>query len=283
MHETHQSRRWLAAALAAACLAITACQTSLNAVSSPLPSQTGTPSAQPMSSDEPAFDLSGTAWRAIAINGRAIPARHTPWLEFDWLGRPSGTGFTGCVEFGFGATIGASRISIGDLGLEGLPRCVGPGSDVDGAFLASFGAAEAWSVEGDLLTIAGPTGNITFARQLPPVGDPSRELADALRVREWRVLQAPGVAGLDRIPPVRIADTIIIAVGECGFAGDVAFVSGGTVEISELGWDTSAGCGDGDVGRGTLARVLQAVTTGRPRPDGTVVLSGPLGDVVLGH
>jgi heat shock protein HslJ len=239
---------------------------------------TSTPSTQPPVSD---FDRSGTAWRATSVNGQGVPAQNAPSLEFDWLGRPEGRGFTGCDQFGFLATFEGGRVRFDEL----PPRstaCDAPAAEAEAVFLAALGAAETWSVAEDRLVLAGPGSQIVLARELPPEGDPSRQLADALADGEWRFIAAPGVVGLDQLPPVLFTDSIVLASGECGFSGDIEFGSGGTLDIIEIGWDL-AGCGGADDGRPALQRLLKAVTMGRPGPDGTIVLSGPEGEVVLGR
>ncbi len=240
---------------------------------------TAAPTAR-ATTDLPVFDLSGTAWRATSVSGQAVSAEDPPWLEFDWLGRPNGRGFTGCDAFGFGATVDAGRIAIGDLILSSAD-CAGPGSDVKETFLAAFRAAETWSIDGDLLTLQGSSGEITLARDLPPMGDPGRALAEVLQIGEWRIVSAPGVVGLASLAPVRFADRLMIGMGECGFSSDLRFGIGGELDISEVDWDT-AGCGTKD-GRPALKQILEAITTGGPGPDGAVVLSGPEGEVILGR
>jgi heat shock protein HslJ len=252
-----------------ACLALVGCGSSV-------------PSTPPPASDPTPFDLSGTAWRATSVGGQPIPAEDAPFIEFDWLGRPDGYGYTGCDQFGFEATIQGDRMSVGDL-MRPPSSCAGPKGQVEQLFLAAFQATEAWSVDGDRLTLAGVPGRIVLARDLPPMGDPGRQVADALTDGEWSVVDAPGVVGLEGLPPVRFTDTRLIAAGGCGFSGDIQFDSGGALDIGEVGWDV-AGCDGGpDDGRVELKRLLEAVTLGRPGPDGTIVLSGPQGEVVLGR
>jgi heat shock protein HslJ len=229
----------------------------------------------------PAFDMAGTAWRAATISGRAPSDEQAPRLEIDWLGRPDGRGFTGCDAFGFDATFEPGRLTVGPLILN-PSGCTGPGADVETAFLEAFRAADAWSVDSDILTLTGPRGQVVLTRDLPPLGDPGRQLAEILRVGEWRIVAAPGVPSLDALPAVRFADRMMIAAGECGFSSDVRFGSGGTLDIVEVGWET-AGCGGPTDGRPLLKQVLEAVSLGRPGPEGTVVLSGARGDVLLGR
>lgn len=242
----------------------------------------GTPEPQsPSGTALPAFDMAGTAWRAVTINGRATSGEQAPRLEIDWLGRPDGRGFTGCDAFGFDATFEPGRLTVGPLILN-PSGCTGPGANVEIAFLEAFRVADAWAVDNDVLTLTGPGGQVVFTRDLPPLGDPGRQLAEILRVGEWRIVAAAGVPSLDALPPVRFADRLMIAAGECGFSSDVRFGSGGALDIVEVGWDT-AGCGGPTDGRPLLKQLLEAVSTGRPGPDGTVVLSGTRGDVVLGR
>ena len=256
--------------LAAACLALAGCATSV-------------PSTPPPASDPTPFDLSGTAWRATSVGGQQVPAEDPPFIEFDWLGRPDGYGFTGCDQFGFEATIQGDQMSVGDL-MRPPGSCGGPKGQVEELFLAAFQVTQTWSVDGDRLTLAGARGPIVLARDLPPSGDPGRQLADALTDGEWRVVDAPGVVGLAGLPPVLFTDTRFIAVGGCGFSGGVRFGSGGAFDIDEVGWDVAGGCDGGpNDGRLALKRLLEAVTMGRPGPEGTIVLSGPEGEVVLGR
>ena len=280
MTQLSRPLQWRAGvALVVVGLALAACGTTVPSASPPK-SGPPSPSAQATASESPGFDLTGTAWTATSIMAQAVPAERAPRLEFDWIGRSTGTGFTGCDEFGFVASFDDRRVAVGDLILD-PDGCAGAGGQVEDLFLAAFRAAEAWSVDADRLTLAGPRGQVVLERELPPLGDPGRQLADALRRAEWRILRAPGVVGLNLLSPVRFADTLLIGAGHCGFSGDVRFDSGGALRITDVGWDT-AGCAPPEDGRPTLPRLLQAVTRGAPAPEGTIALSGPRGDVVLG-
>lgn len=236
------------------------------------------PSTQPPAPD---FDMSGTAWRAISMNGQGVPAQNAPSLEFDWLGRPEGHGFTGCDQFGYLATFEGGRVSFDELPPPAT-ACDAPAAEAEAVFLAALGAAETWSVAEDRLVLAGPGSQIVLARELPPEGDPSRQLADALADGEWRVIAAPGVAGLGQLPPVLFTDSMFLASGECGFSGDIEFGSGGTLDIIEVGWDV-AGCAGADDIRFELKDLLEAVTRGHLGPGDSITLSGPKGEVVLGR
>lgn len=268
MRRMPQAGALLRMAFAAVCLAVAGCETA-------------TPSTQPPASDTTTLDLSGSAWEAVTVLEQEVAGENVPRLEFDHRGRPSGRGFSGCDEFGFEATFSPGSVIVGDLTLN-PSGCQGPGAQLEEAFLTAFQAARAWSVEGDRLTLGGDRGRIVLARELPPMGDPGRQLADVLGEGEWRIVEAPGVVGLDRLPPVLFADRLFVAAGECGFSGEIRFGSGGSITIREVGWDT-AGCGGANDGRPFLQRVLEAVTMGRPGPDGTIALSGPEGEVVLGR
>ena len=262
-----------------ACLVVASCGTTLPTDSAP--TSVAPSAADPSAVDLPAFDLRGTSWRATSLVDQPVPDETAPRLEFDWDGRPSGTGFTGCDEFGFEATIQPGRLRVGDLVLN-PSGCDGPGAGIEQAFLAAFRGADAWAVDGDRLSLNGSGGAIILARALPPIGDPGRALADIMRVDDWRILRAPGGEGPERLARVQFADTMFIAAGGCGYSGKIRFGPGGALEITEVGWDT-VGCAGANDGRTTLQRLLEAVTAGRPGPDGTVVLAGPQGEVVLGR
>jgi heat shock protein HslJ len=246
------------------------------------PSPTGTdgPTASPSGSPTEDFDLAGTAWRVTTLDDQALPAEGAPWFDFDSFGRPGGHGFTGCDEFGFGGTFEGGKGSAGELILSPA-GCSGPAAPLEKLFLDTFRVVDAWSVDGDQLTLFGSKGQIVLARELPPVGDAGRALADTLRTAEWQILEATGVAGLDRVSPVQFFDRRLLGVGACGYSGDVQFGSGGSLTISDVGWDTS-GCGEPD-GRSALQAVLESVAAGRSEEGGTVRLSGSGVDLVLGR
>jgi len=224
-------------------------------------------------------DLAGTAWTAASVAGQEVEGERAPRFEFDWLGRPSGHGFTGCDEFGFAVIFEAGRLSIGDLILS-PEGCSGPGAAVNERFLATFREVEQWSVDKDLLTLSGPEGEIVLNRALPPDGDPGRVLAETLRDGEWRVIRADNVETLDRLGSFDFADAMLIATGECGLSSDLIFGPGGAIDIVELGWDTIGGACPVDP-RPALKLVLDAVTSGSVEPNGTVAFRGPEGDVVF--
>jgi heat shock protein HslJ len=246
----------------------------------PSPTETHGPTASPSASPIEDFDLAGTAWRVTTLDDQALPAEGAPWFEFDSFGRPGGHGFSGCDEFGFGGTFEGGTGSAGELILNPA-GCSGPAAPLEKLFLDTFRAVDAWSVEGDLLTLFGSGGQIVLTRELPPVGDPGRALADTLLTAEWQILEATGVAGLDRLSPMQFFDRRLLGVGECGYSGDVHFGSGGSLTISDVGWDTS-GCGEPD-GRVALQSALQSVSAGSLEDGGTVRLSGPGMDLVLGR
>jgi hypothetical protein len=170
---------------------------------------------------------------------------------------------------------------VGDLELN-PSGCDGPGADVEAVFLTAFRAAEVWTVVDDRLTLDGSGGQVVLARDLPPLGDPGRTLAETLRVGDWRIVRAPGVTGLDDLPSVRFADTSVVATedGDCGFSGKVRFGTGGDLRISDVVSDTTD-CGGADDPRPALRSILEAVTSGRSGPGGSIVLSSPRGDVAL--
>jgi heat shock protein HslJ len=246
----------------------------------PAPAVTDRPTASPSAPPIEDYDLAGTAWRVTAVGDQALPADGAPRLEFDSFGRPGGTGFTGCDEFGFGGTFEGGRGSAGELILNPAV-CSGPAAPLEKLFLDTFRAVDAWSVDGDQLTLFGSKGQIVLVRELPSVGDPGRALADALRPAEWQILEATGVAGPDRLSPVQFFDRRLLGVGACGYSGEVQFGPGGTLTITEVTWDTS-GCGEPD-GRVALQSALESVSAGSLEEGGNVRLSGPGVDLVLGR
>lgn len=264
----------LRAVVAAALLALAGCGSSV-------------PSTEPPTSDPTPFDLSGTAWRAVSVSGQAVPGENAPHFTFTSGDDPGGYGSTGCNDFLFSATIEGDRMTITDV-TPPPTACTGDRAQLEELFLTAFQATQAWSVAGDQLTLVGVPGEIVLARELPPPGDPGRQLADALMSGEWRVLRATGVVGLDGIPPVTFTDTRFItrfiAGGRCGFSGEHRFGSGGALDIVDVGWDVAGGCDGGpNDPRVALRDLLVEVTMGRPGADGTIVLSGPEGEVVLGR
>jgi heat shock protein HslJ len=265
------SRRLVA--VAAGCwLAVSACTTF-----SPAPS----PSPEPTASAAPGLlDLEGTAWRTVSIVGQTVPEPFTPRLEFEIRAASGGLGFSGCEEFLFRAAIALGRLAVEGVELLGT-RCQGPAGDVENRFLAAFEDTETWSVEGDGLFLEGPQGVIVLTRDLPPLGDASRLLADMLHGQEWSVVRVTGANELGDLPSVRFSDKRFVAIGECGFSGKVQFGTGGAVTFTNVGWDL-AGCFDvANDPRPALERVLEGVMSGRPTGDGAIVLTGPSGEVEL--
>jgi heat shock protein HslJ len=249
-----------------------------SASSDPVPSTAAVTPPPAGPTPMPLDSFAGTAWRAVALDGSPVVADPPPSIVFDMLGRPSGVGFSGCDEFGFGATFQGPSVAIRDLLAT---ECRAATAELDAAFLSRFTNADAWALAGDQLTFSGPAGEVAFSRDLPPPGDPARVLADRLRQGEWRMLRAPGVER-DRLPPpLEFGDAEVVAAGSCGFSSGLRYGAGGLMTFLEVGWDT-AGCDPGDA-RPIVKRVLEAVRTGRVRSDGRVVLNGPLGDVVLGQ
>jgi len=253
------------AAAALLCLLAGACGT-----------QAATPSPTPGPVTE--FDFAGTAWRATAIDGQEVPADLQPWIRINSHG--SASGFSGCDDFLFGVTFGRGVVKVTDIQSGG--NCDERGRTLEEAFTTALNSVTAWGVNADALTLAGNVRVIQLTRDLPPRGDPMRAVADRLHERRWTVIKATGVASVDQTPPIRFDDRSLLASGECGFSSWMRFEPGRLV-IEEVGWDL-AGCfdGDGDENRRHLASVLNAVTGARPGPDGTIVLFGAGGEVVLG-
>ena len=224
------------------------------------------------------FDFAGTAWRATAIDGQPVPADLQPWLRFDSFGDDSGSGFSGCDNFGFGVTLGRGVLSVTDIQSGG--NCDERGRTLELAFITALGSVTAWRMDVAALTLVGSQHGIQLTRDLPPRGDPTRAVADRLSEGDWKVLKATGVESVEKTPPIAFSDRSLVARGECGFSSWIRFEPG-QLTVEEVGWDL-AGCADGDEQRRKLAAVLEAVLGARLEPDGTIVLFGGKGEVVLG-
>ena len=253
--------------------------------SSPPPASAASTSAVP-TVEPAAFDFARTAWRVEAIDGQALPVGAAPTLTFDARegAKGSGAAFSGCTSFGFEWALDAGQAQVRPQGVD-LGTCTGIAGQIEAAFLARLVPATAYSIDGDVFTLAGPAGQIRLKRDTPPIGDPGRAVLDLLRAGEWRVAAAPGIAGGTGPSGIRFADTRVIATGECGFGGLFRLVGGGGVKFEEIGWDTTGGCDAAhDAARNVLKRLLETATIARVGADGkTVVFSGPNGEVVLGR
>jgi hypothetical protein len=165
-----------------------------------------------------------------------------------------------------------------------LGTCSGMAGQVETAFLARLVGATTYSTSGDLLTIAGPPGQIQLRRDAPPVGDVGRAVLEVLRAGQWRVVTAPGIAAGAGPRGIQFGDTVVLASGDCGFGGVFRMLPGGGVKFEEIGWDTVGGDPADVCGREVLKKLLESATTARVGADGaTVVISGPTGDVILGR
>lgn len=233
----------------------------------------------PMDPGQPVTDLAGTAWTVASINRDPLPRLDRPRIEFDWQGRPSGHGYDGCDEFGFFGTFADGTVAVGDLILS-PNECTGAPADVKDRFLAAFQQLESWSVYADRLELAGRGTRIALDREVPPIGDLGRSLADSFRDGPWSIVVADGVDDVDRFGSIEFADRMFVATGQCSFVGDIRFELRGAVEIGEVGWDTMGGvCPDDS--RPALADLLEAVTSSAFTETGAIELRGAAGVVTL--
>lgn len=234
--------------------------------------------------DGPAIDLTGTAWQAVQLRGAPIPGR-APELWFDFAGRPSGSGYTGCEDFGWNATFVDRTIRVDELVMAPFDCEREPDRSVEIAFLKAFRAAVAYQVGGDTLAIAGPEGEVLFSRLAPPIDDPSRAVFDLLRQGDWALIRAPGVAAPDLLARAQFADRQLVSVGDCGYSGRVRFGAGGLVQFEDVGWDSMACPGDAEArerDRQALARALQVVNLLAPGAGGGVRFAGQGVEVIFG-
>ena len=85
---------------------------------------------------------------------------------------------------------------------------------------------------------------------------------------------------MDRLSPVEFREGDVVGLGVCGYSSNVAYPAAGAIDVAEVGWD-SVRCGDTTNSRVALAVVLDAVTAGQVNGDGSVMLAGPAGEVLL--
>jgi heat shock protein HslJ len=247
-----------------------------------LPPATVAPTSAPTMASAPidGFDLAGTAWDVVSMGDVPLDAELPPSIEFNRFGRSGGRGFSGCDEFGFGATYTNGVATKGDF-ITNPEGCPGPGSEVETAFLEAFGAVESWSTDGDLLVLNGPRGELTLARALPARGDSGRELAEAVRMHRWNILEATGVSDPASVSPIVFVDRDMGGEGTCSYSGRVIFGENRAVSITEVGWDTGgSGC---NRALESIQAALQAVRSGRIEGPDRIRLSGPGSLVLLGR
>ena len=116
----------------------------------------------------------------------------------------------------------------------------------------------------------------------PPPSAPAVGLAETLQGGTWRIVSATGISDVARLSPVEFRQALVVGLGVCGFASDVAYPAAGAIDFAELYWD-SVICKDNDPSdsRQALKAILDTVTAGRVNGDGSVSLAGPTGEVVL--
>jgi heat shock protein HslJ len=246
-------------------------------LTTPSGTTTTSPSSTPPALDGPAIELPGTAWQARQMRGAPIPGR-PPELWFDPTGRPSGTGFTGCEEFGWDADFADGRVAVGELSTAPF-ECERPlDASVEAAFLEIFRATTTYAVGGDALVIAGGAGDVVFARLAPPMDDRSRGSFDVLRRGDWALVHATGVVAPELLAHARFADRWLTSAGDCGYTGRVRFGPEGRVDFEEIGWDSMACPGDADArerDRRALQRVLEGVESYALDPEDGMRFTGP--------
>lgn len=128
---------------------------------------------------------------------------------------------------------------------------------------------------------ASPASTSTPEPSMAPSAS-SGGLTETLQGGTWRIVSATGIPDVDRLSPVEFREALLVGTGVCGFASDVAFPGGAAIDIKELYWDAVV-CKDDDPAdsRGALKAILDSVTAAIVSADGSVVLTGPGGDVAL--
>jgi hypothetical protein len=246
-----------------------------SAPSTPRPTQAGSPTTD--------FDLRGTAWRLAELPGVLLTPATTPRLDFgssmnDGPYSQGGIVFDGCADLELESQFIDGQISA--LSLSEPDRTCGAPAVRD-AFVPRLESMTAWEVIGDFLVLSGPSGTLEFLRDLPPVGDPGRALAEALRTGLWLVTSGTGITSADLSYLLDFSDRLIGGgIGnDCGFGADIVFRPGGGLAIHNTGLDTVF-CSDRDQ-REVVLQLLSQATSGVLESPTRARLSGPGGEIVL--
>ncbi|MEK6720271.1 MAG: META domain-containing protein [Chloroflexota bacterium] len=102
--------------------------------------------------------IDGTAWRAVAVAGRAVLAEATPTIRFDG-DRISGT--TGCNTFGGMFELSGDRISFSELVMTEI-GCGGAVGEQESRFLEALLVVDRIEVGGGSLRLVGTQGSLDF-------------------------------------------------------------------------------------------------------------------------
>ncbi len=114
-----------------------------------------------METNKQTATLPGSAWQVINFAGQAPLANHPITIEFDNEGNIAGDG--SCNRFGGSCKIEGDKIEVGPL--RSTRRACEPDiMQQEQKFLALLTAATAWSMDGDVLILTAPDGEIRASR-----------------------------------------------------------------------------------------------------------------------
>jgi heat shock protein HslJ len=104
--------------------------------------------------------LADTSWTLTDLGGTALAPDAPATLRFT---ATEVAGTSGCNTFGGTYMTGGDAISFGALAANAI-GCPGPVMTQEQAYFAALDAAQVYAVEGDTLTLRGPSRSISFAR-----------------------------------------------------------------------------------------------------------------------
>ena len=114
-----------------------------------------------METNKASVALPGSAWQVTTFAGQTPLADHPMTFEFDNEGSIAGD--ASCNRFGGTCTIAGNTIKIGPL--RSTRRACEPDiMQQEQKFLALLSAATAWSIDGDVLVLTAPDGEIRASR-----------------------------------------------------------------------------------------------------------------------
>ncbi len=114
-----------------------------------------------METNKASVALPGSAWQVTTFAGQTPLADHPITFEFDNEGNIAGD--ASCNRFGGTCTIEANTMKIGPL--RSTRRACEPEiMQQEQKFLALLSAATTWSIDGDVLILTAPDGEIRASR-----------------------------------------------------------------------------------------------------------------------
>jgi heat shock protein HslJ len=114
-----------------------------------------------METNKASVALPGSAWQVTTFAGQTPLADHPITFEFDNEGNIAGDG--SCNRFGGSCKIEGDKIEVGPL--RSTRRACEPDiMQQEQKFLALLAAATTWSIDGDVLILTAPDGEIMASR-----------------------------------------------------------------------------------------------------------------------